>query len=249
MSDKPSVIRETDDEARKLARVLLRTAGYAALAVIDPDNGFPAASRVLLGTDIDGVPVILVSALSAHTRALSRDPRASLLVGEPGRGDPLAHPRLTVQCIAERVDRTTPTHGRLRARFLSRHPKAKRYIDFADFTFLRFRPLSASLNGGFGKAYLLPGEDLEIRSPANEAIANDADAIVRDLVLCHSDLIAEFTGKLNPGVPQRWRISGVDAGGFDVITGKKTLRYDFYCHIEHYVDTKSYMSKVTYSIP
>ena len=33
MSDKPSVIRETDDEARKLARVLLRTAGCAALAV------------------------------------------------------------------------------------------------------------------------------------------------------------------------------------------------------------------------
>ncbi len=67
MKDQASVLRETDEEARKLARVLLRSARYGALAVLDPATGFPFASRVLLGTDIDGVPVILVSALSTHT--------------------------------------------------------------------------------------------------------------------------------------------------------------------------------------
>jgi len=65
MAEKPSVIRETDDAARKLARVLLRSARYAALAVLDPDSGFPAVSRVLVGSDIDGAAVILVSSLSA----------------------------------------------------------------------------------------------------------------------------------------------------------------------------------------
>jgi putative heme iron utilization protein len=160
MSDKPSVIRETDEEARALARKLLRSAGYAALAVIDPDNGFPSASRVLLATDIDGVPVILVSALSAHTKALSRDVRASLLVGEPGKGDPLAYPRMTIQCEASGVDHGTTMHGRIRTRFLARHPKSKLYIDFLDFSFYRLQPIAASLNGGFGKAYRLRGEDL-----------------------------------------------------------------------------------------
>ena len=81
MNDKPSVLRETDDQARKQARILLRSARFASLAVIDPETDFPSVSRVLTGTDIDGVPVILVSGLSAHTKALSKDPGASVLFG------------------------------------------------------------------------------------------------------------------------------------------------------------------------
>jgi putative heme iron utilization protein len=164
MGDKPSIFRETDEEARALARSLLATARYAALAVIEPDTGFPAASRVLVAADLDGVPVILVSALSAHTKALAQDKRASLLVGEPGKGDPLAHARLTIQCEAVRIEKATAQHDRLRTRFLGLHPKSMNYIDFPDFSFYRLQPISASLNGGFGQAYRLSGDDLEIRS-------------------------------------------------------------------------------------
>lgn len=159
-SDKPSVLRETDDDAREQARMLLRSAPYVALAVLDPQTGFPSVSRVVLGTDVDGVPVILVSGLSAHTGALDADPRCSLLAGEPGKGDPLAHPRLTVQCLAGRVARDSALHDRLRDRFLSQHPKTQLYIDFPDFGFFRLQPQNASLNGGFGRAYVMPGEDL-----------------------------------------------------------------------------------------
>ena len=79
--DAPKVLRDTDDEARRLARVLLRSLRSAALAVLEPETGSPFASRVLTGMDIDGVPVILVSALSVHTQALRKDPRSSLLAG------------------------------------------------------------------------------------------------------------------------------------------------------------------------
>ncbi|MBB3287745.1 MULTISPECIES: pyridoxamine 5'-phosphate oxidase family protein [Rhizobium] len=160
MSNKPSVIRETDEEARNQARDLMHTAAHAALAVIDPENGFPSVSRVLIAMDTDGVPVILVSGLSSHTKALAKDPRASVLFGEPGRGDPLAHPRLTVRCDAKRIDRQSEAHERIRDRFLDRHPKSKLYIDFPDFCFFRLVPLDASLNGGFGKAYILSSKDL-----------------------------------------------------------------------------------------
>ncbi len=162
MNDKPSVIRETDEDARKQARVLIDTAAHAALAVIDPETGFPSVSRVLTATDADGAPVILVSGLSAHTRTLLKDPRASILFGEPGKGDPLAHPRLTMRCRAERVEREGAPHERIRGRFLERHPKSKLYIDFPDFCFFRFIPLDASLNGGFGRAYILSSEDIAI---------------------------------------------------------------------------------------
>ncbi|UIY28422.1 pyridoxamine 5'-phosphate oxidase family protein [Neorhizobium galegae] len=168
-TDKPQVLRDTDDDARRLARALVRGARYMALAVLDPETGFPSASRALAGTDVDGVPVILVSSLSGHTKGLVADPRCSLLAGEPGKGDPLAHPRITVQCLAEGVVRDTPEHARVRQRFLDRHPKAALYADFGDFRFFRITPQAASLNGGFGRAYLLTGSDLVIPEPGTTA--------------------------------------------------------------------------------
>lgn len=146
-----SVLRDTDEEARHLARMLVRGARHMALAVLDPTSGFPSASRVLTGTDLDGVPVILVSALSGHTKGLAGDPRCSVLAGETGKGDPLAHPRITVQCIAEKKERDSPVHLRIRQRFLDRHPKAKLYIDFPDFysfALFRSRPRSTAALAG-----------------------------------------------------------------------------------------------------
>lgn len=158
--DKPQLLRETDEEARRLARALMHDARYMALAVLDPATGFPSASRALTGTDVEGVPVILASALSGHTKGLLADPRCSLLAGEPGKGDPLAHPRITVQCLANVVERPGEAHDRLRTRFLDFHPKAALYVDFPDFRFFRLVPQSAALNAGFGRAYALTREDL-----------------------------------------------------------------------------------------
>ncbi|MCV2867923.1 pyridoxamine 5'-phosphate oxidase family protein [Defluviimonas sp. WL0002] len=156
MTDKPSPIRETDDEARELAQELMRSARFAALGVLHPDTGTPHVTRVGFGLAPDGAPVTLISDLSVHTRALAADPRASLLVGEPGsRGDPLTHPRLTLSVRARFVDRQAPEHSAIRARWLSDHPKSGLYADFADFHFVVFEIESAALNAGFGKAFLL----------------------------------------------------------------------------------------------
>src|SRR5690606_41957142 len=96
---------EPDAEAIRLARTLLRTARFGALATLDPADGAPLATRVAVATDMDGTPLILVSALSAHTKALAADPRCSLLVGEPGKGDPLAHAPLTIKARDEKLQR------------------------------------------------------------------------------------------------------------------------------------------------
>lgn len=249
MKDQASVLRETDEDARKLARTLLRSARYAALAVIDPQTGFPFASRVLLGTDIDGAPVILVSGLSAHTRALDADPRASLLSGEPGKGDPLAHARLTTQCRAESVERDSAVHVRIRARFLNRHAKAKLYIDFPDFRFFRLVPQAASLNGGFGRAYLIDGKDLLIQSAANEELAISADRVVQDLLARDPDL-ARKTAVAHKGRDgAKWTICGLDCGGFDVISGDLLLRHEFDTPAQTPDELFSHISNMKYSIP
>lgn len=157
-ADQPQVLRDTDDAARAQARAFLRESTHGALATLEPGTGWPLASRVSLAPDTDGVPLILISRLSAHYGALEADARCSLLLGEPGAGDPLRYPRITVVCLAEKV--SPQSRAAARQQFLQRHPQAELYTDFADFDFWRLMPQRASLNAGFGKAYVLTARDL-----------------------------------------------------------------------------------------
>lgn len=162
MPDNPKdPIRTTDAEARALARDLIDSARFGALAVLDPDSGGPMVSRIAVATTETGGPMSLISDLSHHTRALRANPDCALLLGEPGpKGDPLTHPRISLQCSTRFVRQGDPAHPALRARYLARQPKAQLYIDFADFSFALFDVRHALLNGGFGKAYRLTPEDL-----------------------------------------------------------------------------------------
>ena len=154
MSDKIDPIRPTDDDARKLAQTLVRSARHAALGVLEPDGQAPMVTRVAIGWF--GAPHLLVSDLSMHTAALKANPACSLLVAEDlTKGDPLTHPRITLQCTAHPANKAA-----LRNDWLALHPKAKLYIDFADFRMLRLDVKVAHLNGGFGKAFRLLPSDL-----------------------------------------------------------------------------------------
>lgn len=227
MAEKPSPIRPTDDEALKLARTLLRGAPWGALAVSDPDSGFPNVSRVIIGTDVDCCPVILVSQLSAHTRAIMADPRVGLLTGEPGpKGDPLTWPRLSLQARAVPVDRDDPGFAVLRTRFLNRHPKAKLYADFGDFRFLRLIPDSAGLNGGFGKAYKIAGSDLLLDASEGAALRDEWDMITRQFLTDSTALANHLAQRHFSDNGRTWRISNVDFSGFDLSNGNKLRRYE-----------------------
>ncbi|MCJ8519415.1 putative heme iron utilization protein [Pseudorhizobium tarimense] len=194
-----------------------------ALAVLDPQTGFPSASRALTATDLDGVPVILASALSGHTKGLAQDPRCSLLAGELGKGDPLAHPRITLQCLAELVDRPGPDHDRIRERFLDHHPKAALYVDFPDFRFFRLVPQSASLNGGFGRAYALGADDLVLAELPDPADWLDLQRTLRGM----SDLASAVAEKLTTEKGGAWRFAGIDPAGFDLIASERQIRHEF----------------------
>ncbi|QEE44586.1 HugZ family protein [Rhizobium sp. WL3] len=248
MNDKPQVIRDTDDDARRQARILLRGARFAAIGVLDPETGFPFVSRVLLGMDHDGAAVILVSGLSAHTTALLADARASLLTGEPAKGDPLAHPRLTLQCTAESVERDSETHLRLRTRFLARHPKSQLYIDFPDFRFFRLRPERASLNGGFGRAYHLSSNDFFIPKIDSESFA-DEQALLRELGGRHPDLARRLATKLHGATEGDWRISAVDSHGTDIVFKDLLIRHEFVTPITNAQDLLLELPNSVYAVP
>lgn len=144
--------RPIDDEARKLARDLLAGARHGALAVLLSRE--PFVSRIALAPADTGL-LTLISDLAPHTQALRDHPRASLMIGDPGKGDPLAHPRLTLTVQASFIDKENWAES-----YLASQPKAQLYIGFADFHLVHLAIEAGLLNGGFGKAYRLEKSDL-----------------------------------------------------------------------------------------
>ncbi|MER8956410.1 HugZ family protein [Mesorhizobium sp. M0045] len=221
------VIRATDAEAIRLAKTLIRSARFGAMAVLEPGTGSPLASRVGVATDIDGTPLILVSMLSAHTGAILADPRCSLLVGEPGKGDPLAHPRLTLVCRAVRLERGSNEHARAERRYLNRNPKAKLYAGLGDFSIFRLEPERASLNGGFGKAYLLDRTDLVATGAIVEELAAGEQSALDHMNADHLDAIALYASHFGGAGGDGWIVTGFDADGMDLVSGDNVCRVFF----------------------
>jgi len=222
------VIRPTDDEGRALGVRLLRTARSGALASLGPAGG-PLSSLVSVATDPAGTPLILVSSLSAHTGQIIADPRSSLLLSAPGRGDPLAHPRISLLTRARRLDRESVEGARARQRFLARHPKAELYVDFTDFAFFALDVERASLNGGFARAYELASDDLILDvTDAAEILAIEEGAVAH-MNEDHSDAIALYAAALGADgeAGPAWRCTGLDPDGLDLARGDATLRVPF----------------------
>lgn len=223
MTDRSEALRPLDDKARAQAARLARTARYGALATASPEERWPQASRVALATAIDGAPVFLTSTLAAHDAALQADPRCALLIGEPGRGDPLAHPRLTLFARAVRLPREADAEAR--RRYLARHPKAALYADFGDFSFWRAELERAEFNAGFGQAYELDGDALRPRADWRALAEVEAEAVA-SLNRDSAEAVAHFAA-LCGARGGRWSVTGVDPEGVDLISGDEVRRLDF----------------------
>ncbi|MEJ1995565.1 MAG: pyridoxamine 5'-phosphate oxidase family protein [Limibacillus sp.] len=145
--------------AEEVRRLLDETdeAALATRLVSEPD-GPPYVSLVLLGRDARPGPLLLISQLADHTKNLSADPAASLLLRSDAAGDPLAQARVTLlgRALREPAERREAN----KAAFLERHPSAALYADFGDFAFWRFETEKAHLVAGFGRIHWLERAEL-----------------------------------------------------------------------------------------
>lgn len=227
MTDKkPDILQPVDDSARRLGKTLVRTARFASLATIDPLDGSPSVSRVSLATAMDGSPVFLISRLSGHFANLEADSRCSLLVGEPGKGDPLAHPRMTLIGTAENLS-GTPARDQAKSRFLRRNPKAALYADFPDFAFWKFTTTRASLNGGFGRAYAVSASDLACPAAALESLSEIEEGAVAHMNADHADAVGRYALKAGAATAEGWRLATLDPEGLDMTSGDEIVRLWF----------------------
>lgn len=219
------VLQPVDDEARRLAKGLIRSARFAALATRDPVDGTPAASRVIVATDMEGRLGFLISRLSAHFGALEAEPACSLLVGEPAKGDPLAHPRITILGRARKLEAGSERDA-LRTRFLRKHPKSELYVDFGDFAFWVLEPSRASLNGGYGKAYEVAADDIATGGPALDDLQALETEAIDHMHEDHADAIDRYAAGIG-ATGTGWSMTSLDPEGFDLVRGDVTARVWF----------------------
>lgn len=210
-----------------LARRLMRLADRAALATLlgpqapGGEGGRPYASLVLVASDLDGSPILMLSNLADHSRNIAADPRISLLLA-PAIGAPeaLAQARLTL--IGEaRPD----AEGRLRERFLDRHPGAALYAGYSDFRCYRVSCRKAHLVAGFGRIRWLEGARLRLR-PEAAVLWPEMGNLARRLNVEEIGLV-ERLGAAASGVAAPWRLTGIDTEGCDFRAGERTARLDF----------------------
>jgi putative heme iron utilization protein len=216
-----------DFDAAAVAKALLRATRAGALATIDRNTGHPFGSLVNIATDIDGSPLILISRLSTHTAHLEQDRRASLLLASVGRGDPLAHPRLTVLGDFVPIVRDDPNEARLRRRFLARHPKSELYAGFADFSFWRLAVVAAHLNAGFARAADLKADELITDVAKAENLIEAEAGAVAHMNEDHAEAVRLYATKLLDADDGSWRLTGLDPEGLDLAQGDATLRLQF----------------------
>jgi putative heme iron utilization protein len=158
---------------------------------------------------------------------MEADPRCSLLLASIGKGDPLAHPRLTLQAMAERLDPDTDEAKSIRRRYLLQHPKAELYVDFPDFSFWRLKVASGSLNGGFGRAYRMTAEDLLTdMSEFFDFYEFEAEA-VGHMNAEHKDAVALYATQLCGAREGAWHLIGIDPEGIQMALGDEILRLTF----------------------
>ena len=110
--------------------------------------GHPFGSLMPYALDGQGRPLFLISAMAMHTQNLQADPRASLLVIQPGwAGDPLAAGRVTL--MGEAIPIADTEASGARKTYLARHPNAQYWVDFEDFGFYRLEVADVYFVGGF----------------------------------------------------------------------------------------------------
>ncbi len=197
----------------------------AALATIGPD-GAAWASLVLYAPLADGTPILCLSTLAEHGRNVARDPRVSLLIGEPEvTGDPLDSGRVT---LAGRLEAAEGDEAR--AAYAAAAPESATYGGFGDFTFYVLRVERVRWVGGYGRMDSTDAAAYHAASP--DPVASGAASAVRHLNKDHAHNLLDMARVLagHPDATEA-RCARIDRYGLDVdITtpgGRTTVRIAF----------------------
>lgn len=210
------------------ARTLLASEHLGTLATQSQRHpGWPFASVMPYALADDAAPIFLISGMAIHTQNLLADPRASLLVMQSGGdADPLGAARVTLLGNASRM--AGPREA-LRALYLQRHPSAKHWIEYSDFSFFRLDVTDAYFVGGFGVMGWVSGADY--RSAEADPLANCAAEIIEHMNADHAEALRHITRQFGGLEAEEATMVACDRLGFVIrartSSGIKGLRIQF----------------------
>lgn len=182
-------------------------------------EGFPFGSVAPFILDHEGRPVILISTLAEHTKNLSADPRASLIV-QPYSPDMQVAGRVTILGKAERL----ADKSELGPRYLRFHPQAADYFAMHDFSFYRIEPVRIRYIGGFGRIHWVePADYLLPPTP----LVEQEDDILAHMNADHTENLRAYCRHVHGVDANNADMIGIDPDGFDVRADGAALRFDF----------------------
>src|SRR3990167_4045738 len=185
----PAVPEPTFAERARTLAYLGRTGTLATLA--RRPAGHPFASLMPYALDAGGHPLLLISAMAVHTQNLEADPRASLLIPQPGlgpEGDPLAAGRLTL--LGEALRLPAADADAARAAYLARHARARHWVDFEDFAFWRLEVRDTYFVGGFAAMGWVAAD--EYLAAHADPLADAAAGLVEHMNRDHADALVAY---------------------------------------------------------
>ena len=203
-------------------RRLLREAESASLATLTPE-GAPYASLVNVASDQAGRPLILISRLAWHTRNLSHDARASLLIADPHpSGDRLESARVTLIGYFETV--ADEGVGR---RYLALHPAATGYAGFGDFSYWRMVPETVHVVAGFGRIRTFAAASMLVEAKTAVLFAGIEKSAIEHMNADHEDAVALYWRACGGSPSPAVQVVAVDTEGIDMSNGTERRRFDF----------------------
>jgi putative heme iron utilization protein len=197
------------------ARTLVAGQGTATLCTLALDPaGYPYGSLVTFALH-DGHPVFLISRIAEHTRNVAGDPRASLLVHESGKADPLSNGRVTLLGRCTKLAGDEARQAGVRASFLAAHANAGYYVDYADFDFWRLDVEAVRYIGGYGRMSWVDAGDFARATP--DPLAPAAERILAHMNEDHADSLRLYAQKLTSAVDaERAIMTAIDRYGFEM---------------------------------
>ncbi|PYM98048.1 MAG: pyridoxamine 5'-phosphate oxidase [Candidatus Rokuibacteriota bacterium] len=207
--DAPAVPEPTFAER---ARTLVDQARSGSLATVSrKHSGHPFASVMPYALDAEGRPLVLISSMAVHTQNLHGDARASLLVTLPGgASDPLAAGRVTLMGEASRAGDSDL--AAVRAAYLERHPTARYWADFDDFSFWRLEVSDVYFVGGFAAMGWVDAADYRRSRP--DPLSDAAAGIIEHMNRDHADALVAYARFFAGAEADEASMTAVDRLGF-----------------------------------
>lgn len=198
----------------EVARTLAHLGRVGTLATLSRKRpGFPFGSVMPYAVDHQGRPIFLISSMAMHTRNIAGDARVSLLIMQEGvQGDPLGAGRVTLvgNCVRLAGDDAEDA----RRLYLERHPNARHWVEYADFSFYRLAPLDVYVVGGFGVMGWVSAQDY--RGAAPDPLAEAAPGIIDHMNEDHADALALLAREFGGVDAEEAEMTAVDRLGFNV---------------------------------